>query len=172
VPEVAPGADRPSNTFVLAAPDGAQHRYRKVHGFTYGEEPEHYEPGTTEITVDVGGVRVTPFVCYDLRFADRWWQQAVGTDLYVCVASWPAARRAHWQALLTARAIENLAYVAGVNRVGSGGGIDYAGDSRVVSPFGELLADGEGIGETVLVADVDTDVVSQTRKRFPFLDDR
>ncbi|MDP1820514.1 MAG: nitrilase-related carbon-nitrogen hydrolase [Acidimicrobiales bacterium] len=172
IPEVAPSADRPANCFVLAAPDGTQHRYAKVHGFTYGGEHEHFAPGSGELTVDVEGVRVTPFVCYDLRFADRWWQRAKGTDLYVCVASWPQQRRAHWQTLLRARAIENLAYVAGANRVGAGGGIDYAGDSCVMTPFGDVVADGERAGEAVLVADVDTDVVAATRARYPFLDDR
>jgi len=172
VPEIAPGDDRPTNCFVLAGPDGTQHRYAKVHGFTYGGEHEHYAPGSEEITVDVDGVRVTPFVCYDLRFADRWWARAAATDLYVCVASWPEQRRAHWQALLRARAIENLAYVAGVNRVGHGGGIDYVGDSCVIGPFGDAEADGEGAAETVLVADVDTEVVAATRARYPFLDDR
>ncbi len=172
VPELAPGDDRPSNCFVLASPDGGQHRYAKVHGFTYGGEHEHYAPGAGELTVDVEGVRVTPFVCYDLRFADRWWARAAQTDLYVCVASWPQQRRTHWQALLRARAIENLAYVAGVNRVGEGGGIGYVGDSCVVGPFGEVEVDGEGAGETVLLADVDAAVVAATRRRYPFLEDR
>ena len=172
VPEVAPGADRPANCFVLAAPDGTQHRYRKVHRFSYDGEDAHYAPGRDEPTVEVDGVRVTPFVCYDLRFADRWWAKAEATDLYVCVASWPPQRRAHWQTLLQARAVENLAYVAGVNRVGQGAGVDYLGDSRVVAPFGELLADGEGRGEVVLVADVDPAVVAETRSQFPFLADR
>jgi predicted amidohydrolase len=172
IPELAAGDDRPTNCFVLAAPDGTQHRYAKVHGFTYGGEHEHYAPGAAEITVDVEGVRVTPFVCYDLRFGDRWWARAADTDLYLCVASWPQQRRAHWMALLQARAIENLAFVAGVNRVGSGGGISYAGDSRIVGPFGDVLAEGTDAGECVLVADVDTDVVAATRARYPFLADR
>jgi predicted amidohydrolase len=172
IPEAAEAGDRPTNCFVLAAPDGTQHRYAKVHGFTYGGEHEHYASGSDELTVDVNGVRVTPFVCYDLRFADRWWTHAATTDLYVCVASWPEQRRAHWSALLRSRAIENLAYVAGVNRVGTGGGISYVGDSCVVGPFGEVLADGEGAGESVLVADVDAEVVAATRARYPFLDDR
>ena len=172
VPELSPGADRPSNTFVLAAPDGTQHRYRKVHRFSYGGEDESFRAGEGEISVDVDGIRVTPFVCYDLRFADRWWQRAEQTDLYLCVASWPQARREHWKTLLTARAVENLAYVAGVNRVGSGGGIEHAGDSRLIGPFGELLLDGEGNGEVVLVGDVDTKDVEQIRAEYPFLDDR
>ena len=62
------------------------------------------------------------------------------TDLYVVVANWPRPRRHHWQALLVARAIENQAYVVGVNRVGEGGGVSYAGDSAIIDPLGELLA--------------------------------
>ena len=172
VPELAPGADRPSNTFVLAAPDGTQHRYRKVHRFSYAGEHEHYGAGDAEITVDVDDVRVTPLVCYDLRFADRWWARAAQTDLYLCVASWPQPRREHWTTLLTARAIENLAYVAGVNRVGSGGGIEYSGDSRLVGPFGDVVVDGVDASETVLIGDVDTEAVKQTRAQYPFLEDR
>ena len=87
---------------------------------------------------------LSPFVCYDLRFADEFWQLAHDTDVYVVPANWPAARRLHWQTLLQARAIENLAYVVGCNRVGSGGGLDYAGDSRVVDPLGELLTTAAG----------------------------
>ena len=172
VPEVAPGSNRPSNSFVLAAPDGSQSRYAKVHRFSYDDEDEHYAPGDVDITVAIDGVNVTPFVCYDLRFADRWWAKAPTTDLYVCVASWPPQRRLHWQTLLQARAIENLAYVAGVNRVGAGDGVEYVGDSRLVAPFGELLVDGEGAGETVLIGDVDTEVVAATRARYPFINDR
>lgn len=162
---------RPVNRFLLAGPGGELHHYDKIHPFTYSGEHEHYAAGTRRITVDVEGVRVTPFVCYDLRFADEFWAEAPGTDCYVVVANWPAARRAHWQALLVARAIENQAYVVGVNRVGEGGGLDYAGDSRIIDPLGEILAGGAG-AETILLADVDPDVVTATRSRFPFLGDR
>ena len=111
------------------------------------------------------------FVCYDLRFADEFWALAADTDAYLVVANWPAKRRLHWQTLLRARAIENQAYVVGVNRVGSGGGIDYRGDSAIIDPVGEVLASGAG-GETVLFADVDPDHVASTRAHFRFLQDR
>ncbi len=120
----AAGAALPSNTFVLAGPHGESHRYRKLHPFSYGREHEHFAAGDQVVTVDVDGVRVTPFVCYDLRFANVFWAAAPATDLYVVVANWPAARRRHWTALLDARAVENQAYVAACNRVGSGGGLD------------------------------------------------
>lgn len=161
----------PTNTLVLAGPAGELHRYRKVHPFTHAGEHEHFAPGTAPVTVAVEGVRLTLSVCYDLRFADGYWAAAPGTDCYVVVANWPAARRHHWTTLVRARAIENQAYVVAANRVGEGGGLPYAGDSRVVDPMGEELATAAG-GETILTAEVDPAVVTATRQRFPFLRDR
>lgn len=174
-PEVSPDApdddQRPSNSFVLAGPDGSVHRYRKIHPFSHAEEERYVRPGTEFVTVEVDGVRLSLFVCYDLRFADEFWVLAPDTDAYLVVANWPAKRRLHWQTLLRARAIENQAYVVGVNRVGHGGGIDYSGDSAVIDPLGEVLASGAG-AETVLFADVDPDHVASTRTHFRFLQDR
>jgi predicted amidohydrolase len=167
----APGA-RAVNRFLVAGPDGSLARYDKLHPFSYAGEHEHYAAGTERgLVLEVDGVRVAPFVCYDLRFADEFWDLAPAVDCYVVVANWPTARRAHWQALLVARAIENQAYVVGVNRVGEGDGIPYSGDSRVVAPSGEVLAGAAEI-ETVLLADVDPEVVAATRARYPFLADR
>ena len=98
------------------------------------------------------GPRRHRWSCYDLRFADEFWQRAAATDVFVVTANWPAPRRLHWQTLLQARAIENLAYVVGCNRVGTGGGLDYTGDSRIVDPLGELLATAAG-DETTLFGD-------------------
>jgi omega-amidase len=145
--------------------------YDKIHPFTFAGEHEHYAAGDRFLTVDVEGTRCSFFVCYDLRFADEFWSLAGVTDCFVVPANWPEARRAHWQALLTARAIENQAYVVGVNRVGEGGGLRYAGDSRIVDPLGEVLASGAGT-EALLVAEVDPRVVADVRARFPFLQDR
>jgi predicted amidohydrolase len=86
-------------------------------------------------------------------------------------ANWPEKRRLHWTALLQARAIENQAYVVGVNRVGEGGGLRYSGDSRIVDPTGELLATAAQT-ETILLADVSADRVGQVRDQFRFLADR
>lgn len=167
----APGA-RAVNRFLLAGPQGSLAHYDKLHPFTYAGEHDRYAPGTRRgVILEVEDVRVAPFVCYDLRFADEFWDLAPAVDCYVVVANWPAARRTHWQALLVARAIENQAYVVGANRVGEGDGIAYAGDSRIVAPSGEVLAGAAEI-ETVLVADVDPKVVGATRDRYPFLADR
>jgi predicted amidohydrolase len=173
-PETPPGDTgdpRPHNVFVLAAPDGAQHRYRKIHPFTYGGEDKSFRAGDQFTTVQVDDLRVTLFVCYDLRFADEFWGLAHDTDVYLVPANWPEARRAHWMALLQARAIENQAYVVGCNRVGNGGGLAYSGDSRIVDPLGELLATAS-YSESILLADVSAQHVADVRDRFRFLQDR
>jgi predicted amidohydrolase len=172
-PEVQAGDTLPSNTLILAAPDARLTRYCKIHPFTYGGEHERYAAGAARVTVDVEGTRCSLFVCYDLRFADEFWPLGPDTDCYVVVANWPAPRRDHWRTLLRARAIENQAYVVGVNRVGRGGKLDYAGDSAVVGPFGELVAEAaDGPVETTLLADVDPAVVAEVRAKYPFLADR
>jgi predicted amidohydrolase len=174
-PEVRPDApaddQRPSNTFVLAGPDGTVHRYEKVHPFGYGGEEAHVRAGTELVTVAVEGLRVSLFVCYDLRFGDELWRLAPTTDVYLVPANWPTQRRLHWSALLQARAIENQAYVVGVNRVGEGGGQHYSGDSCIVHPLGDHLATASR-DETILFADVSAAEVAATRERYPFLPDR
>jgi omega-amidase len=159
------------NNAVLAGPTGGVHRYSKIHPFSYAGEHERYAAGDTFVTVDVEGTRVSLFVCYDLRFADEFWTLAPDTDLYVVPANWPEPRREHWRALLRARAIENQAYVVGANRVGSAKGAEYLGDSAIVDPLGRTLAEA-AVGESVLVADVDPDVVKAVRTAFPFMADR
>jgi predicted amidohydrolase len=171
-PEIADGQGLPYNSFVLAGSDGTTHRYRKLHPFTHAGEHERFRAGEKPVTVEVGGLRITPFICYDLRFADVFWRAAPETDVYLVPANWPSPRRQHWQTLLQARAIENQAYVVGCNRVGTAGdGTEHAGDSRIVSPMGELLATAAGI-ETVVLADVDAAEVAATRDRLRFLPDR
>ncbi len=170
-PETAPDDPRPWNSFVLAAPDGTVHRYHKMHRFAFGGENVHFRPGNYSLTVDVEGVRVSMFVCYDLRFADDFWHLAPDTDLYLVPANWPESRREHWLALLRARAIENQAYVAGCNRVGAGGGLIYAGDSRIFDPLGRVVAGADGT-ECTVIADVDPTTVRDVRARFPFMSDR
>lgn len=170
-PERTEGYDLPTNRLLLAGPAGEDHRYSKIHPFTYSGEHHHYAAGRGQITVDIDGVRVTPTICYDLRFTDLFWDRAADTDLYVVPANWPASRSLHWSTLLQARAIENQAYVLGVNRVGKGGRLDYTGDSRIVDPLGEAVdaAPGE---EAMISADVDPAVVARVRADFPFMQDR
>src|SRR5690606_6871220 len=143
----------------------------KIHPFTFAREHEHYRAGTEFLVCDVSGVACCFFVCYDLRFANEFWVNAPRTDCYVVVANWPEKRRTHWQALLLARAIENQAYVVGVNRVGRGGALDYVGDSAIIDPLGQPLCSA-ATAETTLYAEIDASLVKQARARFPVLQDR
>lgn len=166
------GNPLPTNRLVLAGPTRVVGHYDKIHPFSYSRENEHYQAGSDFLTAVVDGVRTTFFICYDLRFADEFWATAPDTDLYVVLANWPRARRQHWQTLLRARAIENQAYVAAVNRVGiDGNDLDYAGDSVIIDPMGNVLASASET-ETILLADIDPDEVTRVRKRFPFMADR
>lgn len=170
-PEIEQDDSRPFNSLVVAHPNGTTDRYRKIHPFTYGGEDKHFRAGSDFLTINVNGLRVSFFVCYDLRFADEFWALAHDTDLYVIPANWPESRREHWMSLLTARAIENQSYVVGCNRVGDGGGLHYSGDSLMIDPQGIVLAKGNA-GEVVLLAEIDAARVAETRQRFPFLRDR
>jgi omega-amidase len=169
IPESGEPAAR--NMALLVSPKGSVTRYAKIHPFSFAGEHEHYAAGDRVVTAEVEGLRVTPFVCYDLRFPEAFRAAAADTDFFAVVANWPDERREHWRTLLRARAIENQAYVAGVNRVGDGGRLHYAGDSAAVSPLGETLAEGDD-RERVLFADIDPSVVTRLRSRFPALMDR
>jgi predicted amidohydrolase len=169
VPEAS--GPRPQNMALVVSPEGTVTRYAKIHPFSYAGEDKHYAPGDRVVTVPIEGVRVTPFVCYDLRFPEPFRAAASDTDLYVVVANWPEPRREHWRTLLRARAIENQAYTIGVNRVGNGGGAHYVGDSAAIAPLGEALIEGDD-QERVLICDVDPQTVAKLRARFPALEDR
>jgi predicted amidohydrolase len=165
------GEPSPRNMAMLVAPDGTVVRYAKIHPFSYAGEHRVYTAGDRVVTAEIEGVRLTPLVCYDLRFPEPFRTAAAETDLFVVVANWPDQRREHWRTLLRARAIENQAYVVGVNRAGEGDRLRYAGDSAAVSPLGETLAEADD-REQVLFADIDPEVVRKLRARFPALDDR
>ncbi|NNE94848.1 MAG: carbon-nitrogen family hydrolase [Acidimicrobiales bacterium] len=174
VPTVDPEAhaELPVNRLFVFGPVGLIGTYDKLHPFSLSGEDKYYAAGSAPLTLTIQGVRVSFFVCFDLRFAYSFWDLALDTDLYVIVANWPASRRLHWQTLLRARAIENLAYVLGVNRVGDdGNGFGHAGDSVLLSPRGETLASAAEI-ETLVIGDIDPGVVAGTRERFGFLNDR
>jgi len=160
-----------ANVAVVAGPGGEVHRYAKIHPFTYTGEHERYRAGAEFLTVRVDDLRVSVFVCYDLRFADEFWQLAEDTDLFVVPANWPDARGEHWRILLRARAIENQAYVLGCNRVGTVDRLNYAGDSAIIDPLGRTLAQASVV-ETVLTAEVSAAEVTRARARYPFLQDR
>lgn len=132
------------NRMLFVTPDGTVHRYDKRHLFRYAREHERYAAGRERLTLDWKGWRICPLVCYDLRFPvfsrnrfDVERPAQLDYDLALYVANWPAARAYQWKTLLRARAVENLCYVAGLNRVGTdGNGVHYSGDSAVIDFLG------------------------------------
>ncbi len=167
-----PGELRPANACSIHTPaDEELLHYRKVHPFTLAREPEHYEAGRTLRTVTIDGVRVTPLICYDLRFPELFRAAADATDLFVVLANWPERRSHAWRTLLQARAIDCQAWVLGVNRVGVAEGHPHRGDTALVEPWGEVvstLAHEPG----VVHGEVDVEVVIEARAHFSFLADR
>lgn len=160
------------NQSVTFGPDGGlAARYSKIHPFSYGGETEQYSAGTEVVTFRFGEAVAAPFVCYDLRFPEIF-RHAVtkGAQLYLVIANWPEPRQAHWLALLKARAIENQAFVIGVNRCGRDPKHAYSGRSQILDPRGNLLADA-GTAEGVFGAELDLESLIRYRKEFPALQD-
>jgi len=163
---------RGRNCSAIVAPDGSvQSIYEKIHPFSFGREIEHYGPGTHLSRVRAAEAVVTPFICYDLRFPELFRLAAMGgAEVFTIGASWPAPRQHHWRALMIARAIENQAFVVGVNRVGRDPTLEYAGGSIIVGPGGEVLAEA-GERESVMTVDLDLAGLRAWRVRFPALCD-
>jgi omega-amidase len=166
--------DKVYNRLIWARPDGSFAQYDKRHLFRMAGEHTRYGGGAERLIVELKGWRILPQVCYDLRFPvwlrNRRLESAAGGmdyDLAFFVANWPAPRRQPWRTLLRARAIENLAYVIGVNRVGTDGNdLPYAGDSAVIDPVGEPLVE-LGAQEQVVTVSLDPSLLLAHRERFP-----
>ena len=170
---VSPGAGGMGcNDSVTFAPDGALlARYTKIHPFSLGGEAQGHAAGAELVTFECGGFTVAPFVCYDLRFPEIFRAAAKrGANLFTVIALWPVRRQQHWLTLLQARAIENQAYVIGVNRVGNEPQFSYAGRSVVVDPHGIIIADA-GEQERILTATLDAEAAHAWRRDFPALRD-
>ncbi|MBK4724413.1 amidohydrolase [Pantoea agglomerans] len=155
------------NRFFLVEPEGKVHFYDKRHLFRMAGEHEHYLAGDRREVIEWRGWRILPQVCYDLRFP-VFSRNQNDYDLALYVANWPAPRALHWQTLLQARAIENQAYIAGCNRVGTdGNGHAYSGDSRIISPQGEILAQGKPHQPARLDATLSLENLREYREKFP-----
>ncbi|MGP1124133.1 amidohydrolase [Serratia sp. CY47444] len=155
------------NRFLLVEPGGQVHAYDKRHLFRMAGEHLHYQAGNRREIFEWRGWRILPQICYDLRFP-VWARYQQDYDLALYVANWPAPRSHHWQTLLTARAIENQVYVAGCNRVGEDpNGLSYSGDSLIISPQGEILADAEPGAATRLDAELSLETLQSYRSAFP-----
>jgi omega-amidase len=162
------------NRLLWATPDGGLKHYDKRHLFRYAKEHERYAAGNERLTVEWKGWRICPLVCYDLRFPvfsrNRYDVERKGQldyDLLLYVANWPAARAWPWKTLLRARAIENLCFVAGLNRVGDdGNGLHYAGDSAVIDFLGHAVSECTD-EEVVVTTTLQAAELAAHRQRFP-----
>jgi len=159
------------NRLLFITPDGDVSHYDKRHLFRYADEHKRYAAGDQRIVVDWRGWRICPLVCYDLRFPvfirNRHVDGHFDYDLALFVANWPSARTNAWRTLLRARAIENLCYCAGLNRVGSdGNGLAYSGASAVVDFLGQPLVE-LGAHEQIVSASLDADALAAHREHFP-----
>jgi predicted amidohydrolase len=166
------GDERPANCCTIIAPDGREVlHYRKIHPFSLAGEGDHFEAGEGLHTVEIAGVRVTPLICYDLRFPELFRAAAMATDLFVVTANWPSRRALAWRTLLAARAIDDQAWVLGVNRVGEAEGHPHIGNTSLLDPWGHVVATLAGEAG-VVSGEVDVAVVREARQRFRFLADR
>jgi predicted amidohydrolase len=134
------GQTKGTNRFTLLDEQGSLlGEYSKMHPFSYGGESEYYRGGDRLVTIPFRGRTLSLFICYDLRFPEIFQIASEKADIFLVMANWPAFRRDQWTTLLKARAIENQAYVAGVNCVGNRDGLEYSGDSAAFDPMGNLL---------------------------------
>ncbi len=158
------------NRFIWAQPDGGLGTYDKRHLFRMAGEHEHYSAGGAKVLFDICGWRLCPMVCYDLRFP-VWFRNRGDYDILLCVANWPAARLPAWNTLLRARAIENQAYVAAVNILGTdGNGVEYGGGTSAYAPDGEVLV--ECFDDAALVMQtLDPARLDELRAAFPVAED-
>jgi len=145
-------------------------RYRKIHTFSLAGENKNFSSGDTPTTTKIGKTTFGLSICYDLRFPELY--RHYGKDnieVLINIANWPADRIEHWDKLLQARAIENLSYMIGVNRVGNDPTLTYTGHSSIINPMGNVVCYSEN--EEVLIAEIDIDKVAETRAKLPFLND-
>ena len=159
------------NRMVFVAPDGQLQQYDKWHLFGMGDESKLLTKGNSLPVFEYMGWKIKPLICYDLRFPVTA-RNTCDYDIIICIANWPKARVEAWDALLKARAIENLCYVVGVNRVGNdANNLEYSGHSCVYNPLGIALMEVLEI-EGIQTTTIQKQKLKTVRASFPFLKDR
>lgn len=159
------------NRLVFVFPNGEIQHYDKRHLFTLAGEDKVYTFGTDKLIVDYQGFKVCPMICYDLRFP-VFARNIEDYDILIYVANWPKPRINAWDILLKARAVENMSYVIGVNRVGADAtDLEYTGHSQVVDFLGNYIIEPQTI-ESVFITEFNKEKLLETRKKLNFLNDR
>ena len=160
------------NRLIVAFPDGNLKYYDKRHLFSFAGEDKVFTAGQKRMTFEYKGFKICPLICYDLRFP-VWSRNTEDFDLMIFVANWPNARMLAWDTLLKARAIENLCYVIGLNRVGiDNNKLVYTGHSALYDAMGNTLLNFESGKEDIGTISIDLDHIKKTREQFRFLEDR
>jgi predicted amidohydrolase len=155
------------NRLYAVHPDGSYSSYDKRHLFRMGGEHEFYQSGDQQVIVFYKGWNIVLFICYDLRFPVWSRNVSMAYDAAIYVANWPVPRANAWRTLLQARAIENLAYVVGVNRIGTDANeLAYSGDSLLVDFKGDLLLDLKS-ADQILTSELSLDSLAEFRAKFP-----
>jgi predicted amidohydrolase len=155
------------NRLYAVQPDGTYSSYDKRHLFRMGDEHKFYQSGDQRVIVSYKGWNIALFICYDLRFPVWSRNVSMAYDAAIYVANWPAPRANAWRTLLQARAIENLAYVVGVNRVGTdANALAYAGDSLLVDFKGDLVLDLKS-KDQILTSELSLESLAEFRAKFP-----
>jgi omega-amidase len=166
------GTVNSKNNYSIVSPKGEELvNYSKIHLFSFGAETEFYQSGDEIKHLSVLDFNITPFICYDLRFPEIFQIASKSASLITVAANWPIERREHWICLLKARAIENQCYIAGINRVGEGNGLNYSGDSMIIDPLGNIISN-LYMDEGLVVADIYKDNVTEIRGKFRLKEDR
>ena len=159
------------NRFIFVHPNGNIDFYNKRHLFSLAGEEKEYTKGTEKIIIDYKGWKICPQVCYDLRFP-AFSRNHENYDLLLYVANWPKPRTNAWDALLKARAIENMCFVVGVNRIGfDGNNHEYIGHSQVVDELGNQILDANE-KQGIFIIELDKNKIHETRKKLNFLNDK
>lgn len=160
------------NRLIWMPPDGSYSYYDKKHLFSLAGEEKIYSPGKSSLIVEYKTWRINPLICFDLRFP-VWCRNTRDFDLQLFVANWPKKRRHAWKTLLPARAVENVSYVAGLNRVGpDGNDVAHAGDSAIYDPLGKLLEGATPEKEMVFTTTLSAQELQKTREKFAFLEEQ
>jgi predicted amidohydrolase len=160
------------NRLFFIFPDRNYEKYDKKHTFTLAKENETYSAGTQRLIVDYKSWRICPLICYDLRFP-VWARNTEDYDVLIYVANWPKVRTVAWDTLLRARAIENMAYCVGVNRVGfDGNEHEYNGHSAVYDVLGKQISDSNYEKEFIQTLVLKKEHIETNREKFRFLNDR
>lgn len=159
------------NRFVFVHYSGAMTYYDKKHLFTLAGEDKVYTAGKNRLLFEYKGWKISPFICYDLRFP-VWSRNTEAYDIALYSANWPKPRINAWDSLLKARAIENMCYCIGVNRVGKdANNLEYNGHSQAIDPLGEVLQISDTNEETVFTVLLDKEKLNSIRQKFQFLQD-